>query len=475
MHGALGLGQRRARHQPCAGVVEAGHGQEGVTLQDRHAQFVDLFGQDSNFCTRCARQFGKRKSVEAGTLGVNGSILKSPSLHHRPVAMKSRGQDAQNVRLIRGDADQPIVRQDVRVQKPEPAVLGRLDRGDIAPQAFQRGPQFATRLAENPPVVAIGGPVVAVPLGLYRLKNVLKDGWVLSPRLSLLPAEQVDDVHAARPVRQIAAVAIGPDRRGRLGLRRRQQGRRPIRRDDEAGPVQLDPRRAQQGVGLQLNGFCHVHPHRQVGRNRAALLGEDDLWRVGVQAVFGQDGQQPPLAVGLAALGHRHGDADGGAVAALDPGMVGHGEDQPHRRLALQVMLQHAPREGLGDRVGGDEAKAAQTGVPGCQDVRRPIPPGGHQVGRAEPPLPHMPQGVDIAVAQFASQILAADEGRVADDEVDVRPGRRARVDQADDLAFVGHRKQDRRVAVLAPWSGSGSRACDRPSDGVAHQLLARP
>ncbi|MNS45411.1 hypothetical protein D3C72_778780 [compost metagenome] len=240
--------------------------------------------------------------------------------------------------------------------------------------------------------------------------------------------------------------------------------------------MQLDPRRAQQGVGLQRDGFGHVHPHRQIRRNGAARLAEDDLRRIAMQAVFGCHGQQPSLPVRLAALGHGHGDADGGPVAALDPGVVGNGEDQPHRRRALQVVLQHAAGKGLGDRVGGDEAEAAQAGALGRQDIRRPVPPGRDQIGRAEPPLPHLPQGVDIAVAQLAPQVLAADEGRIADDEVDVRPRRRTRVDQADHLALVrGGVEQHRGVAVLAPWSGSGPGARDGPSHGVAHQFLARP
>ncbi|MNT61328.1 hypothetical protein D3C72_1989670 [compost metagenome] len=127
--------------------------------------------------------------------------------------MQTRGQDAQNGRVVAGDHHQLVVRQDVRVEESEPAVFGRLDGGDEAAQPFQRRTQLAARLAENPPVVAIGGPVVAVPLRLHRLEDVLEDRRMSSPCLGLLPAEQVDDIDPARTVRQIAAVAVGPDRR----------------------------------------------------------------------------------------------------------------------------------------------------------------------------------------------------------------------------------------------------------------------
>ncbi|MNS45410.1 hypothetical protein D3C72_778770 [compost metagenome] len=221
MHGALGLGQRRARRQPRAGVVEAGHGQEIMSSQHLRPQVVDLVRQDRDLSPGPPREVGKGEGVETGALHIDGVAVIDADprrVGDEPLLMQARRQDAQNRRVVTGDHHQLVVRQDVRVQKPEPAVLGRLDRGDIAPQAFQRRPQFATRLAENPPVVAIRGPVVAVPLGLHRLQDVLKDRRVTPPRLALLPAEQVDDVHAARPVRQIAAVAIGADRRGRLGL-----------------------------------------------------------------------------------------------------------------------------------------------------------------------------------------------------------------------------------------------------------------
>ena len=130
-----------------------------------------------------------------------------------------------------------------------------------------------------------------------------------------------------------------------------------------------------------------------------------------------------------AGLRDRHRDAHGGGVPArLCPGMVGNGEDQRKRPLAGQVPLDDAALEQLRDRIGGDEAEASQGRARPRQQLGRPVPPVHHIVGA----LVHLrmggPKRQHIGVAEARAEILATDEGRVADDELGLRPVRPARI-----------------------------------------------
>ncbi len=68
-----------------------------------------------------------------------------------------------------------------------------------------------------------------------------------------------------------------------------------------------------------------------------------DLVPAGV--AFGAHLQQLPFK--LASLGNRHGDAHGGTVGGVYPGVVGDGVDQRQRVFGVELGLQHAAVEGL--------------------------------------------------------------------------------------------------------------------------------
>ncbi|MND76055.1 hypothetical protein D3C80_676920 [compost metagenome] len=295
--------------------------------------------------------------------------------------MNTGRQDAKEPRVIGRHGDDRVVRRHIRIKEAKPAMLGRLHRHDVARQTLQRRTKLPTRLAEDPPVFTIGRAVVQVALRLHRFKQVLENGRMPSARLRLRPIEQVDHASLARTLSQITPVAILSD--GRLGcfVGSLQQRRRARRGHDESRAVKLDARRAQQGVGLQRLGPANRQSHGQVRSNRAALFVKDDLGRLALTRALVNDRQKTTAPIGLAPLGHRHGDADIGATDALDPWMIRDGEAKAHRRRAAEMVLQHASREGLGDRVGGDEAEPPQPTALGRQDLGRAIPPGGDQVG----------------------------------------------------------------------------------------------
>ena len=329
-------------------------------------------------------------------------------------------------------------------------MLGFLDRGDVAGQPAQGVAEGASRLAEHPPFVAICGPTVPVALDLHRVGQAPKDLWPKAPDIVLFQAVQVDHLHAARAGRQIAPVSIGPDRRRIDAIARQFVGL--ALRNDKARPVQFHARRTQECIRPQRLGGGHPAAYGQMGADIAPLFIElkDDIPAC-IRPLLA-DRKQASLAVRGAALGHSHGDTHlGAAFFALAPGMVRNGEGQPHGRLSGQMVLQHAAREILGDGVGGDEAEPPQLALGRRQDFSGAIPPRHDQIGRAEPPLPHMPQGVDIAVAQLATKVLARNEGRVADDEVGDRPLGRLGPAIVHDLRFpVEPPQTDRAAARIA-------------------------
>ena len=128
-------------------------------------------------------------------------------------------------------------------------------------------------------------------------------------------------------------------------------------------------------------------------------------------------------------LRDRHGDAYGGGVlSGLRPGVVGNRQHQRERSLAFKMPLDRPPLEDLRDRIGGDEAEAPQLCARPCQNVRGAVPPVHHEIGAFVHLRMRRPKRFGIGSAQPGAQILAADEGRVADDELRHRPVRPARV-----------------------------------------------
>src|SRR3546814_13569766 len=82
----------------------------------------------------------------------------------------------------------------------------------------------------------------------------------------------------------------------------------------------------------------------------------------------------------------------------------------------------------------GDEAEAAQPRALAGQQVGGAVPPVHDEVGGLVHMRMRLPQRLGIAGLHPPAQILAADEGRVADDEFRLRPARQALVTVGVDL-----------------------------------------
>ena len=117
--------------------------------------------------------------------------------------------------------------------------------------------------------------------------------------------------------------------------------------------------------------------------------------------------------------------------------------------------------EFLRDRIGRDEAEPLQPCVLFRQQFGGAVPPEHHQIGRAVDARVRRPQRRDIRIAQPLAQVLAADEGRVADDVVGFRPVGASRgpavvqrqecVLRADVAEAAQHRIGDRAAALQVP------------------------
>jgi hypothetical protein len=100
-----------------------------------------------------------------------------------------------------------------RIEELEDAMLGGFDRSDVARQPGKRRAQILARLAKRPPQVAVTGAVVVVTLRLHPFQHPLIGRRPAAAHFVGLEAEEVDQLHAARPVGEVAAIAVGLDRR----------------------------------------------------------------------------------------------------------------------------------------------------------------------------------------------------------------------------------------------------------------------
>lgn len=106
----------------------------------------------------------------------------------------------------------------------------------------------------------------------------------------------------------------------------------------------------------------------------------------------------------------------------------------------VEVVFEDAAVEGLLEAVGGDEAEALDLAVAG--QVGGVVPPEHDEIGGIWHLRPGGAQGFGVAVAKGLAHGGGADEGRVADDVVGLRPfgGARVGVAFARDLrGFVGY------------------------------------
>jgi len=114
-----------------------------VLGENARPQGVQLFRQGGEFGSPFSRKLWKRKPVETRALHVDGFALvfpDAPRVGRKPGAVLARRQHGEHRRIVARHHDEFVVRQNARIQEPEPAVLGRFDRHDVAIQPSQRLP-----------------------------------------------------------------------------------------------------------------------------------------------------------------------------------------------------------------------------------------------------------------------------------------------------------------------------------------------
>ena len=176
---------------------------------------------------------------------------------------------------------------------------------------------------------------------------------------------------------------------------------------------------------------------------------------------------QPAVAAARHAHGHRN--AHRRAVGAVHPGVVGDGKTQRHA-AAVQRVLHHAAVEGLAQAVGGDEAKTLRPA--GGHQAGCPLPPNHDKVGALGQLGPGGAQRFDVAVAQGRPHRAGANERRIANDEIGLRPVGLAWVEVAPLQhlrRLVGHRLAGHRVRS----GGLAVPARHHPAQRIGHRLLA--
>ena len=149
--------------------------------------------------------------------------------------------------VVRADRDEHVVREDAGIQKLEMPVLAGFNRGDVARQSRQLLAHFLPWFAEQPPVGGVASAVLGVAFGIALRLHPLHDPLV--HRREPLPhgvgfeSEEVDHLHAARPGRQILAVAVVADVLLQARNRAKTERLRFLVGDDEPRAVQFHPRR----------------------------------------------------------------------------------------------------------------------------------------------------------------------------------------------------------------------------------------
>ena len=105
--------------------------------------------------------------------------------------------------------------------------------------------------------------------------------------------------------------------------------------------------------------------------------------------------------------------------------MIGNREDERERgkfgiRGSREILRDDFTVEYLGKTVGGDEPKPAN--FSGAGEFGSALPPIHDKIGAVGNQIICLAQRLDVAVAEFGANILAADERRITDDEVCLRP-----------------------------------------------------
>src|SRR5690554_3029837 len=87
-------------------------------------------------------------------------------------------------------------------------MLGGLHRGDIAWQLTIHLTPILSRLSKQPPVIAVRGSFVLIPLRFHPLPHPLVDRWVAFTYLIRFQPKQVDHFYTTGFLGQVATVAV---------------------------------------------------------------------------------------------------------------------------------------------------------------------------------------------------------------------------------------------------------------------------
>ena len=119
-----------------------------------------------------------------------------------------------------------------------------------------------------------------------------------------------------------------------------------------------------------------------------------------------------------------HGNSHRRAFRRVHPRMIGNRKKQRKWRLGGHLRLHHATRKSLAQAVRGDEAKAFHT--PGAGKFGGFVPPIQNEIGGFRHVGISGAKRFGITVAQIFPHPRRADERRIADDEIRLRPLGRA-------------------------------------------------
>ena len=290
-----------------------------------------------------------------------------------------------------------VVWQDGGIEKDEEAASGGFDGGDVAAQSGQGRAQSSARFAVNPPVVAVAGAVVLVPLRLDPLVNPLVHRRETRSDLLGGQPEQVDDHHVSRRGRQVAAVAVEADVMFEAGDASQAQvgGFSGVTMKPE--PSKLHAGTADVPIGLQRLRTAHIRADSQIGQDRPR-----PCWQSVISAVPSSPGRSlttccntpgpSPAAPTVIAM------RTAAPSALSTQGWSGMANSEVNATCPAEVVFEHAAVEGLAQAVGRDQAEAPRPARP--HQLGRLVPPEHHVIGRIRHVGIDAADRLDVAVAQ---------------------------------------------------------------------------
>ena len=376
------------------------------------------------------RGLRKRKRQKRGA-AVPARVVADPVAAPRPPGPRlvhPRRQHPEHEQILARHHIDLMVRHHVRLHHHKESVRAGLRRRNISFQTNQRPPQPRSRLAELPPSARIDIPTVMNALRPDRALEMRDTPRRRRPRARLVQIVQIDHIPRHRPCLQIPPLHISSQPLAPQRLRLRRAHAKPLPHQVHALKAQprvrgQRPRLRQIGPDRQIRVDPPHPPHTQPQRPRLPTRPRrpprvevlDKLRLAGPRLV-----RPSP---------HRHADPHRRAPELLprvDPRVIRTRELQHHP--APHVPPQHRPALPLTHAVGRDEPESTQPRSRLAQAQRRLVPPIRDILDVPRQPVRrvHRPHRLRVRVPQQLTHPLVADERRITDDEIDLRPHPRA-------------------------------------------------